>query len=74
MGAHIEPAGFREWHPGETSYMDTVHYAEYNSSGPGAHAAERDPHIQRLTPAQAEGYRAKRILRGKDRWDPTAVK
>jgi polygalacturonase len=74
MGAHIEPAGFREWHPGETSYMGTVHYAEYNSSGPGAHASERDPHVQRLTAAQAAGYAAKRILRGKDNWNPTVGK
>lgn len=73
MGAHIEPAGFREWHPGETDYMGTVSYAEYASSGPGAHAGERDPHVQQLSAAQAARYDAKRLLRGKDNWDPTLV-
>jgi polygalacturonase len=71
MGAQIEPAGFREWHPGETDYMGTVSYAEYASSGPGAHAGQRDPHVRQLSAAQAARYDARRILRGKDNWDPT---
>jgi polygalacturonase len=71
MGAHIEPAGFREWHPGETDYMGTVSYAEYASSGPGAHTGQRDPHVQQLSAEQAARYDARRILRRKDNWDPT---
>jgi polygalacturonase len=72
MGAHIEPAGWREWHPGETDYMTSVFYAEYNSSGPGAHPQERDPHTKKLTTAEAQRYETKRVLGGKDGWDPTA--
>ena len=53
MGAHIAPAGWHEWRPGETKYLDTVYYAEYNSSGPGAHPGERDPHTRFLTAAEA---------------------
>jgi pectin methylesterase-like acyl-CoA thioesterase len=34
MGAHIDPAGWREWHPGETHNLDTVFYAEYSPPGP----------------------------------------
>ncbi len=71
MGAHIAAAGWREWHPGETHYLDTVFYAEYNSSGPGAHPNERDPHMKRLTAEQAAQYETKRFLAGEDGWDPT---
>ena len=72
MGAHIEPAAWREWHPGETHYMDTVSYAEFDNSGPGAHPAGRDPHTHRLTPSEAEAFEARRFLAGADAWDPTA--
>ena len=71
MGAHIEPPGWREWHPGETNYMESVFYAEYNSTGPGAHPKERDPHTKKLTPTEAAAYETKRILEGKDHWDPS---
>jgi pectin methylesterase-like acyl-CoA thioesterase len=72
MGAHIEPAGWREWHPGETHYMDTVFYAETNSSGPGAGA--RDPHTKRLSRQEAARFGAARYLAGSDGWDPTGVR
>jgi pectin methylesterase-like acyl-CoA thioesterase len=70
MGAHIAPAGWREWHPGETKYMETVFYAEYNSTGPGAHANERDPHMKTLTKDEAARYETQRFLAGKDGWSP----
>jgi polygalacturonase len=70
MGAHIEPAGWREWHPGETNYLQTVSYAEYNSSGPGAHPGERDPHAKHLTAAEAAEYETNRYLEGTDGWHP----
>jgi polygalacturonase len=71
MGDFIEPAGWREWHPGETHYLDTVFYAEYNSTGPGAHPRERDPHTKHLTAAEAAQYETRRYLAGQDQWDPT---
>jgi polygalacturonase len=71
MGAHIESAGWREWHPGETDYMSSVMYAEFNSTGPGAHPNERDPHTKKLTASEAAAYDARKVLRGKDGWDPT---
>jgi pectin methylesterase-like acyl-CoA thioesterase len=71
MGAHIEPAGWREWHPGETHNLDTVFYAEYKSSGPGAAPAARDPHSHQLTAAQAKRFETKIFLAGTDGWDPT---
>jgi pectin methylesterase-like acyl-CoA thioesterase len=63
MGPHIEPAGWREWHPGETNYLETVYYAEFRSSGP---TGKRDPHTHLLTPAEAARYETKTYLN----WDP----
>jgi polygalacturonase len=75
MGAQINPAGWREWHPGETRSLDTAFFAEYNSTGPGAHPsahpAERDPHAHLLTATQARSYEPSVFLRGNDNWDPT---
>jgi polygalacturonase len=67
MGSHILPAGWREWHPGETHSIETVYYAEYNSTGPGAHPAERDPHTKLLTADEAAQFETKPFLDG---WDP----
>lgn len=72
MDAHIDPAGWREWHPGETHNLDTVFYAEYNSSGPGASPASRDPHSHQLIQAQAKQYEAMHFLAGADHWNPQA--
>jgi polygalacturonase len=74
MGPHIEPAGWREWHPGETDYLKTVLYGEYDSTGPGAHPGERDSHAVQLSAAEAAVYDARRVLAGKDNWNPTTVK
>jgi hypothetical protein len=71
MGAHIEPAGWREWHPGETHNLDTVFYAEYKSSGPGATPAARDPHSHQTNAAQARQFETKFLLAGTDGLDST---
>ncbi len=42
MGDHIAAAGWREWHSGETHYLDTVDYSQFRSSGAGAHPNARD--------------------------------
>jgi len=73
MGSHIDPAGWREWHPGETHSIDTVFYAEYNSTGPGALPDKRDSHTHFLTPEQAKQYSPSVFLRGADNWDPTQL-
>ena len=69
MGAHILPAGWREWHPGETHSIETVFYAEYNSTGPGAHPGERDLHTKLLTATEAAQFETKTFLDG---WDPAS--
>ena len=70
MGERIDPAGWREWHPGETHSIETVFYAEYGSTGPGAHPREREPHTHFLTPEQAHSYEPSVFLRGSDNWNP----
>jgi polygalacturonase len=71
MGSHIDPAGWREWHPGETHSIDTAFYAEYQSAGPGANTGQREQHTHLLTPEQASQYAPATFLRGSDNWDPT---
>ncbi|MGA7343103.1 MAG: pectinesterase family protein [Terracidiphilus sp.] len=73
MDAKIAPAGWREWHPGETHSLDTAFYAEFDSTGPGAHHDERDPHTHFLTPEQAKQYEPQVFLRGADNWNPLAT-
>jgi polygalacturonase len=73
MGAHIDPAGWREWHPGETHSLDTAYYAEFDSTGPGADKAARDPHTHFLTPEEAAQYSPAVFLAGSDHWNPTTA-
>ena len=70
MGSHIDPAGWREWHPGETHSIETAFYAEYNSTGPGGRLDKRDPHTHFLSPEQAKQFAPSAFLRGGDNWDP----
>ncbi len=73
MDAHIVPAGWREWHPGETDYLPTAFYAEYQSSGPGADHLLREPHSIQLTEARAGKFAPEDFLRGVDSWNPIAI-
>ncbi len=70
MDDKIDPSGWREWHPGETHSIDTAYYAESNSTGPGAHHGERDPHTHFLTADEAAQYAPEVYLRGNDNWNP----
>ena len=73
MDSHILPAGWREWHPGETDSLPTAFYAEFNSSGPGADASRREPHASQLTQQQADQYVPESFLRGSDGWSPSTI-
>jgi polygalacturonase len=70
MGDQIIPAGWREWHPGQTHSLDTAFFAEYNSSGPGAYPGQREPHAHILNAEQAKKYAPAAWLRGSDNWNP----
>jgi polygalacturonase len=56
MGPQIAPAGWREWHPGQTRSLKTAFYAEYDSTGPGAHPHQREPLSHQLKGAQARKF------------------
>jgi pectin methylesterase-like acyl-CoA thioesterase len=71
MGEHIAPAGWREWHPGETHSLETAYYAEYNSSGPGGSSAQRDPHTKLFSAREAKRFATKPFLARPDGRDPT---
>lgn len=70
MDDKVSPAGWREWHPGETHSIDTAFYAEFNSSGAGAHHDERDSHTHFLSAEEAKQYAPEVYLRGQDNWNP----
>jgi pectin methylesterase-like acyl-CoA thioesterase len=70
MGAHIDPEGWREWHPGDTHSLDTAFYAEFQSTGPGANPAAREPKSHQLSIAQAKQFETARLLSGADHWNP----
>jgi polygalacturonase len=73
LPAAVDPAGWREWHPGETHSLDTAFYAEYNSSGPGGDISKRDPHAKQLSKEEAAKYAPERFLAGSDKWNPLLV-
>lgn len=70
MGAHIEPAGRREWIPGTTHSIETATYSEFGSTGPGAHPGERDRHGRSLTESDAHRFDPEIYLAGEDHWNP----
>ena len=72
LGAHINSAGWREWHPGETHYLDTAFFAEFKSTGAGANPAARDPKSHQLSSSEAKQFQTARFLSGFDHWDPEA--
>ncbi len=74
LAAHIEPSGWREWHPGETHSLETAFYAEYHSNGAGANAELRDPHTKQLSTKEAQRYSLKEFLSGQDHWNPMEVR
>ncbi len=70
MGDHVERAGWREWHPGETKRLETASFAEWGSWGPGAAAERRDPHARTLTAEEAARFALRAFLAGTDGWNP----
>ncbi|MDR3735007.1 MAG: pectinesterase family protein [Acidobacteriaceae bacterium] len=75
MGAHIQPAGWHEWHAGETHSLETATYAEFDSTGPGAAGikqGKREPLSHQLTAAEAAAFSAAAVLGGSDHWNPEA--
>ena len=72
IGSHIVPAGWREWHPGETRRLETAFFAERGSSGPGARLGERDVRGRSLSAAETARFARQPFLAGTDGWTPTS--
>lgn len=73
--ADLNPAGWREWHPGETQRLLTANYAEYHSTGRGAgNMAAREPHAHTLSDAEAAQWSLQTFLSGTDGWAPGGIR
>lgn len=68
MEDHIKQKGWHNWNKPEA--QQTVFYAEYNSSGPGADE-NRVVWSKQLSDAQAKAYTIEEVLKGNDNWNPT---
>ncbi len=71
LPADVIPEGWNAW--GETDSVPQAYYAEFHSTGPGANPAARVSWSHQLTARQAEQYRPRVFLAGKDHWDPVAA-
>jgi len=65
LGEHILPAGWDPW--GSDTNKQTVYYAEYANTGPGAHTGDRVPWSKQLSGDEARQYTVDNIFRG---WNP----
>jgi len=68
MGAHIRPEGWNNW--GKVENEQTARYAEYRSTGPGAHPGARVRWSKQLSDAQGRALTVEAILGGSDGWRP----
>lgn len=69
MGAHIHPEGWHNWRKPERE--QTVFYAEYGCTGPGADRSQRVAFGRELD--TDEGYDVASLLAGDDNWVPTVA-
>jgi pectinesterase len=65
MSAHIRPEGFHDWDKA-FACANTVYYAEYGCTGPGAQTDARASWVKSLTSDQVADYTIERILSGND--------
>jgi pectinesterase len=70
IDAPVIPAGWTEWVRFGKPTLPTAFYAEYDSTGPGADATDRERYSHQLTAAEAEKWSPRRFLAGKDGWNP----
>lgn len=66
MDSSIRPEGWHNWRNPENE--STVRYAEYGTTGPGAHPEARVPWARQLTASEAERITVSSILEGEDGW------
>jgi pectinesterase len=67
LAADVTPAGWSAWD--KRQRPETTFYAEYQSRGPGARAADRVAWSHQLTAAEAKQFEPKIFLAGSDQWN-----
>ncbi|MDB5304284.1 MAG: hypothetical protein JWM97_1833 [Phycisphaerales bacterium] len=68
MPVSVDEVGWDNWRAPERE--KTVRFAEYRSTGLGAHPSARVAWSKQLTDEQAKEITRQSVLRGKDGWDP----
>ncbi len=69
MSAVVRPEGWHNW--GKPEREQTVRYAEFHSTGPGASPETRVKWSHQLTEAEAKAITIENVLSGADGWKPT---
>ncbi|HZD95701.1 MAG TPA: pectinesterase family protein, partial [Candidatus Sulfotelmatobacter sp.] len=72
LDERVDPAGWAEWHAGETTRLETAFYAEHGSSGAGGNITQREAHARPLSDAEAGKYTPGTFLAGSDGWNPAS--
>jgi pectinesterase len=70
MSDVVRSEGWQNWNL--PAREKTARYAEFNSSGAGANPKLRVPWSRQLTKAQAKAITLKKVLGGRDGWNPLA--
>jgi pectinesterase len=68
MGDHIKPEGWNNW--GNLENEKTARYAEFESTGPGAHPERRVEWSRQLPAEEARQITVDAVLAGPDGWKP----
>jgi pectinesterase len=68
MGDHIKPEGWDIW--GKAENEKTARFAEFSSTGPGAHRERRMGWSRQLSAEEARRITADAVLAGPDGWKP----
>jgi len=68
--AQAGPSGWRVCRPGETNSFSTACFAEFQSRGPGAAAAERVPGSKQMSAEDARRFSTREFLAGPNGWNP----
>ena len=71
LGKHILPQGWDNWSKPEAE--QTVRYAEYKSTGPGANAKKRVAWARALLDDDVKEFSMGAVLGGTDDWNPTSL-